>query len=182
MDREIEIGTFAKDTLDFAQEYIDSMRPCVLLLGPDMDGDGPSAKLRRELSQLCWELGTTILTEHDEIEKAGKKITGGARNLARWEILVAQKSHLVIIIPDSPGSFAELGTFSQIDKICSKMLVLFDKQYKKDKSYLQRGSRKAAEERRAAVLFVDYSEVDKVWQKVSSYIKTEKGKMADKLD
>ena len=96
MSREIEIKTFAKGTLDFAKEYIESMKPSVLLLGPDMDGDGPSAKLRKELSQRCWELGTTILTEHDEIEKAGKKIVSGARNLTRWEILVAHKSQLLL--------------------------------------------------------------------------------------
>lgn len=182
MGREDRIRNFAKVTLDFATEYINSMRPDILLMGPDMDGVAIGAILRKELSKRCWELGTTILTEHKDIEEAGKKITGGIRNLTTWEIMVARRSHLVIIIPDSPGSFAELGALALIDKICSKMLVLFNKQYEKDDSYIQRGPRKAAEDRRAVIQFVDYSKFDKVWKVVSHYIMIEKSKMAEKLD
>lgn len=182
MDRESEIRKFAKATRDYAIEYVHSMRPHILLMGPDMGGDKTGAKLRKELGKRCWELGTTILTEHDDIEQAGKKITGGIHNLTRWEIMVASRSHLVIIIPDSPGSFAELGALAQIGDICSKMLVIFDKQYEKDDSYIQRGPRRAAEERRAVTLFIDYSRFDKVWEVVQHYIMIEKAKMAEKLD
>ena len=179
MNRDTAIAKFAKDASDFARDYINAMKPHILLLGPDTNGIGEGARLRKELSKRCWALATTVFTEHSEIEKAARKHTSTASNLTRWEILVAKRSQVIIIIPDSPGSFAELGAFAQLRDICPRMLILFDKQYKKDGSYIQRGPKKAAEERRAVIWFVDYSEIDKIWKKVSNFIMMEKGRMAE---
>jgi hypothetical protein len=179
MSREEDIRKVAEEVEEFASEYISSMKPQILLLGPPINETGEGAKLRKELSNRCWALGISVLAEHNEIEAAGKKIFATAKNLARWEILVAIKSRLVIIIPDSPGSFAELGAFAQHKDICPRMVILFDKKYETDDSYIQRGPRRAAEERHATVIFDKYSEVETIWQKVSKLILMEKARMAE---
>ena len=83
---------------------------------------------------------------------------------------MAKECELVIIIPDSPGSFAELGLFSVEEKIRSKVLVLFNKKYKKHKdSYIHRGPKMFVEKYSPwGVHFVDYSKYDSIWKIVEN--------------
>jgi hypothetical protein len=73
-------------------------------------------------------------------------------------------------IPDSPGSFAELGLFSLSDDICPKLLIIFDSHYHGDNSYLQRGPKICAENRRAMIEYLDYTNIENVWSVVESHI------------
>ena len=183
MDRIERIRKIAEDIRDGAKELIDSMRPKVLLMGPDMSGDSKGAKLRLGLKELCWEMADTVITEHREIERARRHAFGQGGNLAAWELHVAKDCEVVIILPDSPGSFAELGQFAMSERVCRKTLVIFDKQYQEQrhrKSYIQQGPRKAAQQNGARIHFVDYADVDRTWKKVQSFIQERKRKMAEK--
>lgn len=58
MDREEEIRKFAEEASESAIEFINSMRPHILLLGPSVKQTSEGSKLRKELSKRCWDLGT----------------------------------------------------------------------------------------------------------------------------
>ena len=75
MDRESEIRKFAKATRDYAIEYVHSMRPHILLMGPDMGGDKTGAKLRKELGKRCWEFNYEFRCRHAGYgDRAGKML------------------------------------------------------------------------------------------------------------
>jgi hypothetical protein len=181
MENTTEIEKIAKEMLDASMEHIDSIKPSVFLMGPDMAKDTPGAKLRREIRKRCDEIGLPITAEHPKVEETGKTGMGELYDLTRWELRIASRSDVVIILPDSPGSFAEFGLFSMRKRICPRMLIIFHKDYEDDDSYLQQGPRKAAERRHATVVFVAYSDVEEAWLNVSSYINETKASMADDM-
>ena len=181
MYQQSEIESVARLMADAAIQHIDTMQPRIFLMGPDMGTNDPAADLRRELKQRCESLGLTIVAEHPQVDEAGKEGLGELFDLTRWELRIASDSEVVVIIPASPGSFAELGLFSMRSKICPKMLVLFHTDFENDDSYLQQGPKKAAQTRHAKIVFIDYSDFDEAWAKVSSFIQLAKAKMADDL-
>lgn len=182
MDRIVEIEKVAKLIAEDATADIESMKPKVFIMGPNIkDKQKPGSILRRKLAQRCWNEGLPITTEHPALEAGGSSGLGEGFDLTTWELYVAKNSELIIIIPDSPGSFAELGLFSTRQKTCPRTIILFDKQHKgKRKSFIFRGPRKAAKRRGAKIHFVDYTNIDNIWEKVTSYIKLAKEVMAGK--
>jgi hypothetical protein len=48
-------------------------------------------------------------------------------------------SDVIIIIAESPGTFAEIGAFANIEKLRKKLLVIVDKQYENQESFLNTG-------------------------------------------
>ncbi|KKW52471.1 retron St85 family effector protein [Pantoea sp. V108_6] len=67
-------------------------------------------------------------------------LEGQANNsLLKLEEQLAQAVDLIILIPESPGSFAELGAFSMRKELAQKMLVLRQGKYKSDKSFINHG-------------------------------------------
>lgn len=67
-------------------------------------------------------------------------LEGQASNsLLSLEAQLANAVDLIILIPESPGSFAELGAFSMLKELAAKMLVLRQGKYKSDKSFINHG-------------------------------------------
>ncbi|EAT6679566.1 UDP-3-O-(3-hydroxymyristoyl)glucosamine N-acyltransferase, partial [Salmonella enterica] len=67
-------------------------------------------------------------------------LEGQANNsLLSLEQQLAEAVDLIILIPESPGSFAELGAFSTRKELAEKMLVLRQNKYKADKSFINHG-------------------------------------------
>lgn len=159
------LNTFAVVLKKEVITSIENEKPKVFILGPGLKDKKDGAKLRRELIKRCNTLGLSVTAEHPALDDAGKDY-----NLTFWELQIADKSDLLIIIPDSPGSFAELGLFCTKKDLCHKLLILFDKRYKNSRSFIQRGPKKSARQRKATVHFIDYSNYDSVWEKVSSFI------------
>jgi hypothetical protein len=60
-------------------------------------------------------------------------------DLFTLENFLAENSDLIMIVCESPGSFAELGAFTENNKLASKLLVLIQKKYKNDKSFIVQG-------------------------------------------
>jgi len=146
----------------------------VLLLGPSVQGRARkhSAKLRKELLRRCPEYGTAVKGEHSELVLAAKERLGEGYDLCTYERLLARQCDLVVIIPDSPGSFAELGLFALDDAVCPKTLVLFneDKERGNAPSYIRDGPRKAFEMRGAELRSVNYKDRPHVWKIVQAKI------------
>lgn len=161
-------------------ESIKRQKPKILLLGPNMDSEGDGSKLRRELKERLWSLGLPVYAEHAEMAKAAKKGFKSSNNLSRLEMHIARNVQLIILIPDSPGSFAELGLFAHKKDISKKLLILFNKRVRGvKKSFIFLGPIKYADEQKVEILPIDYRKIERVWTKIIPYIKKIKVEMAD---
>ena len=60
-------------------------------------------------------------------------------NIAEFEALISDLADCVLVIPESPGSIAELGYFSALTTIREKLLVVNDLNFQGDESFLNLG-------------------------------------------
>ncbi|MEP4031625.1 retron St85 family effector protein [Roseibium polysiphoniae] len=60
-------------------------------------------------------------------------------NIADFEALVGELSIAIVIFPEGPGSFAELGYFSTQDKLASKVVLALDSNHQKSGSFISLG-------------------------------------------
>lgn len=60
-------------------------------------------------------------------------------DLLTLESFLADNSDLILIVCESPGSFAELGAFVNNERTLDKVVVLIQKQYKHAKSFIMQG-------------------------------------------
>lgn len=132
----------------------------------------PSAALRYELfHRLKKRKWTVSLGEYRELIEAHKGVLGRHNNSAAAEITHASDvADVVVMIVDSPGSFAEIGAFSTMDVICKKMLVLSDKQYAGNEGYVATGPIPMSKSFGATVEYEDFSNVNAVEEVVSNYV------------
>ena len=70
----------------------------------------------------------------DELLYSSKK-----RDLLSLEALLADSVDAIVLIPESPGSFAELGAFANDEKLRKKLICIVDKKYQKNKSFINQG-------------------------------------------
>ena len=79
----------------------------------------------------------------------------------------------IILLPDSAGSLVELGMFVIEEKIHSKMLILFNKEYKAaiKNNFVGRGAKLAYDSGHAITKIIDYNDFDISWAKVSNFLK-----------
>jgi len=64
---------------------------------------------------------------------------GSRENLLSLEELLAESVDAIVLIPESPGSFAELGAFANNPKLRKKLICAIESKYKKDKSFISGG-------------------------------------------
>lgn len=144
-----------------------------MVLGPRINESDPKpgAQLRKAILERSPGEGITVWVrpEERELVKAAKKLFGKNYNLCRYELGLAQQCHLIVILPDSPGSFAELGLFAWQKSTCQKSLILFNKKYKGGTSYLMHGPRRASIERGATIGYVDYADIEQGWKRVVDF-------------
>lgn len=60
-------------------------------------------------------------------------------NLLSLEEILAESIDAIVLIPESPGSFAELGAFANNTKLREKLICVIDSKYKKIKSFISGG-------------------------------------------
>jgi hypothetical protein len=60
-------------------------------------------------------------------------------DLLSLENLLADSVDVVVVIPESAGSIAELGAFANNEKLRNKMVCVLDKKYERDKSFINQG-------------------------------------------
>jgi hypothetical protein len=66
---------------------------------------------------------------------------GGDRgaDLLQLENLLAESVHAVVIVLESEGAIAELGAFANHDKLKDRLVVVVDKKYRREKSFIMLG-------------------------------------------
>lgn len=132
-----------------------------------------AAVLRFKLYHALEEQGWIVtLGEYERLIDAADPLLGDHNNAALAEISHARSAETdaIVMLPSSPGSFLELGAFSNIEAICTKMLIIVDAKYRDHKNYMNSGPIKAAQNNHADVQFIDYSNFDECWIAVEKHV------------
>lgn len=138
----------------------------------DYSAKDPAAVLRIRIMQ-CIEKELhhkALLGEHRGVAEMAEKHFGSLATVVLSEVAMVKDSDAVIIIPSSPGSFCELGAWVNMDPVAKKMLVLGDKRFEPDKSYVSLGVFKMAIDAGATVQWVDYTKPDLILPLVRDHV------------
>jgi hypothetical protein len=176
------------DFEELFEEIEDSLAPKegrrkirVLVFGPDLKSNKPSARLRKYIiDKYTNDEYTVVLAEHDEIKRFYEKRFHSAHNLCRMEYHLATAKAKgrdiidgIVIIPDSEGSFIELGmlVIDHYQELHHKILVLFNKSYRSHMkaSFVGLGA-KAALDNKAKTKLVDYDKKDIAFTEVCKFL------------
>lgn len=158
----------------------------VFLAGPFIEPDeeekstySPAATLRFRLFHLLSDAGFEVsLGEYRELIDSYKGELGALHNAAVAELNHAQQgASLVVMIPDSPGSFAEFGAFSIKNDICEKMIILSDVNHQASEGYLNTGPVACARSLGSEVLYIDYCDVQACFEAVRLFSDKVRAKM-----
>lgn len=94
------------------------------------------------------------------------------RDLLSLENLLAESVDAIVIIPESPGSYSELGAFANDEKLRKKLICLIDKKYKKRKSFINQGPLKLVrEENKQNLIFIEPNDIVQIVSKLNSSLK-----------
>jgi len=157
--------------LDSAQKFADEFAAAVqdapfiiLLCGPALSDEKPSAQLRQRLLTSLKRANFEVFLGEDEGLEDNRLKTG--INAQDNELEFARtKCNAIIIIADSVGSYCELGLFSWHfshddgvlkNDLRTDCIVLIDKKYKKEKSYLNLGPSNSVKHLGGHVEYVDF--------------------------
>lgn len=101
-------------------------------------------------------------------------------DLLTLENFLANDSDLILIVCESPGSFAELGAFVNNNDILEKVVVLIQSKYKNAKSFIRQGPVEYVRSKnRNNVIFYN-NNMDETIKGIRKYIKNQFGKSGDK--
>ncbi len=171
---------FTRKVLSDVDQHLRTRKVHILLLGPDLSKRDAGARLRRRLIELCNLEQLGVKPEHREILAAIKGRLRGGFNLTRAEEHIARNSHIIVIIPASAGSLAELGYFALQKHLCPRMVILFHKKFLKERdTYIAQGPKRAAIQSRAVVRYIDYRNTSKAWSILRREIDNARAEKAD---
>lgn len=96
-------------------------------------------------------------------------------DLLSLENLLVESVDAVVLIPESPGSFVELGAFANDEKLRNKLICIIDKKHKKDKNFINRGPlRLVKKTNKHGLIYID---PDNITTKEVEKLRTSLGKM-----
>jgi len=94
------------------------------------------------------------------------------KDLLSLEGLLADSVDAIVLIPESPGSFAELGAFANDKNLRKKLICIVDKTYKKDKSFINQGPLKLIKKaNRSGLIFIDINDIENEIDKLLSSLR-----------
>jgi hypothetical protein len=93
-------------------------------------------------------------------------------DLLSLEALLAESVDAIVLIPESPGSYAELGAFANDEKLRKKLICLVNKKYQKDKSFINQGPLKLVKkENNKGLIFIDPDNIRNEMTKIYKSLK-----------
>jgi len=163
---------------------VNTYKITIFLCGADVS---KKEKLRYQIAQLLgnywYSLQYDIIYPEDIFEEL--LFSSHRSNLLSLENLLAESVDAVVLIPESPGSFAELGAFANNEKLRSKLVCIIDKQYKKDKSFINQGPLKLIKKaNKHGLIFIDPNGIDKEIARITAALRKMKktsNKIVDKI-
>ncbi len=101
----------------------------------------------------------------------------GQHSLLKLENILADSVDAIVLFPESPGAFAELGAFSNNENLARKMVVIANKKYMSNKSFINYGpNRLVRASKTGKVMNISYDDLNntdekrKIYQRVNDYI------------
>jgi hypothetical protein len=113
---------------------------------------------------------STVLGEHRGVIDIGNTHYGTRSSVLLTELELVRDANGIIMLPSSPGSFCELGSWVLEDEICRKMLILSDEKHRNPKSYMELGVYKTATDQGAELHWIDYHNVESALKLVSAFV------------
>ncbi len=108
-----------------------------------------------------------------------------SKDLLSLEGLLAESVDAIVLIPESPGAFTELGAFANDEELRKKLICVIDKRYKKTKSFINQGPLKLVKKaNKHGLVFVDPNDIENEIEKLNSSLKKLKkvsSKRSDKI-
>lgn len=131
-----------------------------------------SSRLRRDVKDFIEGLGhTVILGEHRGVkEMADSALTTSPSAVVSETFLAATRCQCIIMIPDSPGSFCELGAWAHHEDVASRMLILADAQYEAEVSYINPSVFALAAAFGSTVRWTNYERFDEAIPELQKFI------------
>jgi hypothetical protein len=156
-----------------------TFKTTIFLCGADIN---QKEKIRHKIAQaLKWEFWFDIIYPEDIFDEL--LYSSKTKDLLSLEGLLADSVDAVVIIPESPGSFAELGAFANDEKLRKKLICVVDKKYQKDKSFINQGPLKLVKKENSfGIVFIDPKEVPTEVEKLITALKKMKKGSAKKGD
>jgi hypothetical protein len=156
-----------------------TFKTTVFLCGADIN---QKDKIRHQIAQaLKWEFWFDIIYPEDIFDEL--LYSSKTKDLLSLEGLLADSVDAVVIIPESPGSYAELGAFANDEKLRKKLICVVDKKYQKDKSFINQGPLKLVKKENSfGLVFIDPKEVPTEVEKLVNSLKKMKKVSAKKGD
>jgi hypothetical protein len=94
----------------------------------------------------------------------------GQYSLLELENVLASSVDAIILLPESPGSFAELGAFASNEKLVCKIVCIGEKKYKKRKSFINYGPLRIIKSNATGKLInISYDDIESDYKKEKVY-------------
>lgn len=156
-----------------------TFKTTLFLCGADIN---QKDKIRHQIAKaLKWEFWYDIIYPEDIFDEL--LYSSKTKDLLSLEGLLADSVDAVVIIPESPGSFAELGAFANDEKLRKKLICVVDEKYKKDKSFINQGPLKLVKKTNPfGLVFIDPKDVQTEVVKLISALRKMKKVSAKKGD
>jgi hypothetical protein len=101
----------------------------------------------------------------------------GQHSLLKLENILADSVDAIVLFPESPGSFAELGAFSNNEELAKKMVVVANKKFKSDKSFINYGPNRLIKSSKTGKItnisyehLSDENEQHRIYRRVNDYV------------
>ena len=163
---------------------VNTYKTTIFLCGADISHKG---KLRYQiadaLSVWWYSFLYDIIYPEDIFEEL--LYSSQTSDLLSLENLLAESVDAVVLIPESPGSFAELGAFANDEKLRRKLICIIDKKHRKNRSFINQGPLKLVKKaNKHGLIFIDPKEIDKGVSKLNTALKKMKkssSKISDRI-
>lgn len=171
-------------------EVLSNVHVHVFVMGPAPESDLAAGELRKHLIQRCKDFGYSALMEHGEILDAVRETAGSDTDLAYIEEVHAKRVNVLVFLPASPGSFAELGYFAGLARgeggesglgLIRKSIVLVDQEVVPEtvergvsRGFVIDGPVAQMNALGARIAYVSYADLDSAWQQVEAKIEAER--------
>lgn len=173
-----ESGIPAADFMKLSYKIRDSFykpvnvfKTSIFLCGAQLNQTGKVRyKIAEAFNDWMYSYNYDVIFPEDIFEEL--LFTSRGRDLLSLENMLAESIDVIIIIPESPGSFAELGAFANDEKLREKIICLIDQKYKKDKSFINQGPvRLIKNVNKHSVIFIDPDFIEKNIAEIHSSIR-----------
>jgi len=97
-------------------------------------------------------------------------LVGPGHSLLTLESILADSVDAIVIFPESPGSLAEIGAFSNDERLRDKLICFANKKYQRNKSFINYGPLRLIKSSRSGTLsHINYDDLDDTLESIKIY-------------